>query len=68
MNRSLSSQHAGVRVFAAMMSIGVSWSVLAAEPAVLIQAAVTALLTPLVFRITGWAARMAGLRMSNASR
>ncbi|MBV8359473.1 MAG: rod shape-determining protein MreD [Deltaproteobacteria bacterium] len=37
-------------------------------PAVLIQAAVTALLTPLVFRITGWAARMAGLRMSNASR
>ena len=37
-------------------------------PAVLIQAAVTALLTPLVFRITGWAARMAGLRMSNAGR
>ena len=37
-------------------------------PAVLIQAAVTALLTPLVFRITGWAARMTGLRMSNASR
>ena len=37
-------------------------------PAVLIQAAVTALLTPLVFRITGWAARMAGLRMSDAGR
>jgi len=37
-------------------------------PAVLIQAALTALLTPLVFRITGWAARMAGLRMSNAGR
>jgi rod shape-determining protein MreD len=37
-------------------------------PTVLIQAAVTALLTPPVFRITGWAARKAGLRMSNASR
>jgi rod shape-determining protein MreD len=37
-------------------------------PAVLIQAAVTALLTPSVFRITGWAARTAGLRMYHASR
>lgn len=37
-------------------------------PAVLIQAAVTALLTPSVFRMTGWAARMAGLRMRSASR
>jgi len=37
-------------------------------PAVLIQAAVTALLTPSVFRITGWAARGVGLRMPSASR
>ena len=37
-------------------------------PAVLIQAAVTALLTPSVFRITGWATRAVGLRMHSASR
>lgn len=37
-------------------------------PAVLIQAAVTALLTPSVFQITGWAARMVGLRMHGVSR
>lgn len=37
-------------------------------PAVLIQAAVTALLTPSVFRITSWAARTVGLRMYSASR
>jgi rod shape-determining protein MreD len=37
-------------------------------PAVLIQAAVTALLTPSVFRITGWAAGTVGLRMDSASR
>jgi rod shape-determining protein MreD len=37
-------------------------------PAVLIQAAVTALLTPSVFRITGWAARTVGLRIHGASR
>jgi rod shape-determining protein MreD len=37
-------------------------------PAVLIQAAVTALLTPSVFRITGWALRAIGLRMRTANR
>jgi rod shape-determining protein MreD len=37
-------------------------------PAVLIQAAITALLTPSVFRITAWAARTVGLRMHSASR
>jgi rod shape-determining protein MreD len=37
-------------------------------PAVLIQAAVTALLTPSVFRIMGWAARTVGLHMQGASR
>jgi rod shape-determining protein MreD len=37
-------------------------------PAVLIQAAVTALLTPSVFRFTGWAARIVGLRLNSASR
>jgi rod shape-determining protein MreD len=37
-------------------------------PAVLIQAAVTALLTPSVFRVTGWATRTVGLRMRSASR
>jgi rod shape-determining protein MreD len=37
-------------------------------PAVLIQAGVTALLTPSVFRITGWAARTVGLRTLSASR
>jgi rod shape-determining protein MreD len=37
-------------------------------PAVLMQAAVTALLTPSVFRVTGWAAGMAGLRLRRASR
>jgi rod shape-determining protein MreD len=37
-------------------------------PAVLMQAAVTALLTPSVFRITGWAARTVGLRVHAASR
>jgi len=37
-------------------------------PAVLMQAALTALLTPSVFRITGWATRMVGLRMNSASR
>jgi rod shape-determining protein MreD len=37
-------------------------------PAVLIQAAITALLTPSVFRIIGWAARGVGLRMPSASR
>lgn len=37
-------------------------------PAVLIQAAVTALLTPSVLRITGWAAQTIGLRMHSASR
>jgi len=37
-------------------------------PAVLIQAAVTALLTPSMFQITGWAARMVGLRMHGVSR
>jgi rod shape-determining protein MreD len=37
-------------------------------PAVLIQAGVTALLTPSVFRITGWAAQTVGLRMRGASR
>jgi rod shape-determining protein MreD len=36
-------------------------------PPVLIQAAVTALLTPSVFRITGWAAQQIGLRARNAS-
>lgn len=33
----------------------------AVMPAVLIQAALSALLTPAVFRITGWAVRMVGL-------
>jgi rod shape-determining protein MreD len=37
-------------------------------PVVLIQAAVTALLTPSVFRITGWAARTVGLRMDRTNR
>lgn len=37
-------------------------------PAVLIQAAVTALLTPAVFYLTGWAARTVGLRIDGASR
>jgi rod shape-determining protein MreD len=37
-------------------------------PAVLIQAAMTALLTPSVFRMTEWAARIAGLRTRGASR
>ena len=37
-------------------------------PAVLIQAAVTALLTPSVFRITSWAARTVGLHMYRMSR
>jgi rod shape-determining protein MreD len=37
-------------------------------PAVLIQAAVTALLTPSVFRFTGWAGRTVGLRVQGASR
>jgi rod shape-determining protein MreD len=36
-------------------------------PAVLIQAAVTALLTPSVFRVTGWAGRAVGLRMHSTS-
>jgi rod shape-determining protein MreD len=37
-------------------------------PAVLIQAAVTALLTPSVFRMTGWLAQAVGLRMRSVSR
>jgi len=37
-------------------------------PAVLIQAAITALLTPSVFRLTEWAARTMGLRTRGASR
>ncbi len=37
-------------------------------PTVLIQAAVTALLTPSVFRFMGWAARLVGLRARSASR
>jgi rod shape-determining protein MreD len=37
-------------------------------PAVLIQAAVTALLTPSVFRIMGWAAQTVGLHMQAESR
>jgi hypothetical protein len=37
-------------------------------PAVLIQAAVTALLTPSVFRITSWAAQGIGLRMNSVNR
>ena len=37
-------------------------------PAVLIQAAVSALLTPSVFRMTAWAARTVGLRAHSASR
>jgi rod shape-determining protein MreD len=37
-------------------------------PAVLIQAAVTALLTPTVFRMTGWATQIVGLRAQTASR
>jgi len=36
-------------------------------PAVLIQAALTALLTPSMFRITAWAGRMVGLRTRSAS-
>lgn len=40
----------------------------AAMPAVLIQAAVTALFTPSVFRMTGWAAQTVGLRMRSTSR
>jgi hypothetical protein len=39
MNRSLNSPRGSVRIFAAIMSFGVSWSVGAAEPALLIQAA-----------------------------
>jgi kynurenine formamidase len=39
MNRSLNSLPASARVFAAMLSLGVSWSVLAAEPAALVAAA-----------------------------
>jgi hypothetical protein len=37
-------------------------------PAVLIQAAVTALLTPSVFRVTSWGARTIGLRVHSSSR
>ena len=37
-------------------------------PAVLIQAALTALLTPSVFRLTSWGARRIGLRVPSASR
>ena len=37
-------------------------------PAVLIQAAVSALLTPPVLRMTAWAARAVGLRVPSASR
>jgi rod shape-determining protein MreD len=37
-------------------------------PAVLIQAAVTALLTPSVFRMTAWGAKMVGLRIHSVSR
>jgi rod shape-determining protein MreD len=37
-------------------------------PPVLIQAAVTALLTPSVFRMTGWAVRTVGLRTPNTTR
>jgi rod shape-determining protein MreD len=37
-------------------------------PAMLIQAAVTALLTPAVFYLTAWATRLVGLRMEGASR
>ena len=37
-------------------------------PAVLMQAAVTALLTPAVFHLTGWATQMVGLRMERTSR
>jgi rod shape-determining protein MreD len=37
-------------------------------PAVLIQAAVTALLTPAVFRMTGWATRVVGLSLPGGSR
>jgi rod shape-determining protein MreD len=40
----------------------------AAMPAVLIQAAVTALFTPSVFRVTAWAAQTAGLRVRSTSR
>jgi len=39
MNRSLNSPSASVRILATALSLGVSWSVLAAEPAVLIQTA-----------------------------
>ena len=39
----------------------------AVMPAVLIQAALTALLTPSVFRITGWATRTVGLRTKTAA-
>lgn len=37
-------------------------------PAVLIQAGLTALLTPSVFRVTAWGAKMVGLRMHSTSR
>lgn len=37
-------------------------------PAVLIQAAVTALLTPSVFRMTSWSSRTVGLRAHSGSR
>ncbi|MBV8773891.1 MAG: rod shape-determining protein MreD [Deltaproteobacteria bacterium] len=37
-------------------------------PAVLIQAAVTALLTPSVFRVTSWGARTVGLHVHSGSR
>jgi rod shape-determining protein MreD len=37
-------------------------------PAILVQAALTALLTPTVFRITDWGARMVGLRHSRQTR
>jgi rod shape-determining protein MreD len=37
-------------------------------PAVLIQAAITALLAPSVFRVTNWATRVVGLHMHGASR
>lgn len=39
MNRSLSSPRASVRILAAMLSMGVSWPVSAAEPALLIRSA-----------------------------
>jgi len=37
-------------------------------PAILIQAAFTALLTPSVFRITAWGSRIVGLRQYNRNR